>query len=149
MISTLADPARSQAVRWTATLVVDAIDKVRNNEPLDEHDIESIRTFADDLIDMVEWSAWVRSESPLANLASNGSVSDELIIEAADFTAAEVKELADVAEQLRRLCEPEIGTFTADIEAIERTCSLVIRRLEPRARFVDRSWKDAPSDLSA
>jgi hypothetical protein len=148
MIPSFADPARSQAVRWTATLVVDVLAKLRADLRLTDADLADLRTFADDLTDIAEWSRWVREESAPASLSSAKRRPQTVTVGATDFSDAEVVELQRSAGVVLSMGAEGARPSESDIDSVEATCSLLIRRLEPRARFVDRPWSHSTVDVS-
>jgi hypothetical protein len=139
MIPSLADPARSQAVRWTAVQAINAIENFREGAPLSAEEIEILRTLGDDLIGAADWTKWVREESFVSSLFANDPRLNEAVLrDASDFTPRESEEFRRLSLVLNDIISEQGGVSDMDLDAIEDACSLLIRRLESRARFTDR-----------
>ena len=148
MIPSLADPARSQAVRWTAIQAINAIENLRDGDGLTAEEIETLRTLGDDLIGAADWTQWVREESFISGLfAHEPRLKEAVVRDASDFSAEETSEFRRLSMVLNELVIEPARASAEDLDAIEAVCSLLIRRLESRARFTDRSQDSSTSQM--
>jgi len=144
MIANFADPDRSQAVRWTAIQAIHAIGNLREQQTLDPMEVETLRTLGDDLVDVADWTKWVREESLISGLfTSRERLQEEVLLDASGFTPDEVAHLRTLAAKVESLIGEAAAPDSADLDALEDACSLLITRLESRAEFRDSTFQES------
>jgi hypothetical protein len=131
MIPNLADPDRAQAVRWTAIQAIHAIEHLRDGGTLHQHDIETLRTLADDFIGVADWTKWVREESVISGLfAATHRLQEAVLRDASGFAPPEIETFRRLAFAVETLIQNRGISEAGALSEIERGCALLITRLE-------------------
>jgi hypothetical protein len=141
MIPNLADPDRSQAVRWTAVQAIHAIENLREGRELRKPEIDTLRTLADDFEGIADWTNWVRKESVISGLfAESHRLNESVLRDASGFSIDEISHLRELAMTVTSVIDEQPKASSVALDAVEGGCALLITRLE--------SYADSRDDLA-
>lgn len=138
-MTSFADPVRSQAVRWTAAQSLLALERIKRGGSPSARELESLVTFGSDLDELAAWEGSVRDDvvysRAIASLKRDmEEVRESILFDAVTFTSDEMRSLRSAAAQIRELAEG-VRLSPLVLDALEHTCTTVIRKLAPRARI--------------